>query len=154
MLRLLPSLSLFLLLTGCSADVPTTPNEQPVLNLPSECKDYDAARKGLQIECIYFDQSKNGQLAGVGDEWITLFTTSPVRTAGWVLNAGDDGQNFSLPDTVFERLTIYTTQAPDTAKGQVISLKHGNWLWNNTDPDTARLLDASRELVDIHTYQR
>ncbi len=142
-----------LVLAACSSNAtdpntPPTPDPEP----PAVKKPYDTARGGLQITAIYYDQARNLSVDTLEDEWIVLETLSPVRTAGWSIDAGDAKQRFPLPDTIRRALRIYTKNGPPNPTGEVLALHRGSWIWNNAEPDTARLYDASGNVVDIMTY--
>lgn len=121
---------------------------------PAIRREYDAARGGLQITRIYYDQKANGDSTGVMDEWIVLQNNASINTAGWSLNAGDAGQNYPLKNPIDRKLTIYTHAGPaysgDTI--QKLNLSSGKWIWNNSDPDTAWIFDAAGNVVDSMSY--
>jgi hypothetical protein len=75
--------------------------------------------------------------------------------AGWKLNAGDAGQDYALPDTLHHRLTIYTHAGRGSATDTTtlpLGLSGGKWIWNNSDPDTAWVLDDKGVVVDSLSY--
>lgn len=140
--------------TKSPADTTVTYDKGDSTRPPSAKRLYDGARGGVQITAIFYDQALNESATGLLDEWVIIQTTRPVRTAGWWLNAGDDGQNYVLPDTISGSLTVYTHDGPTNPTGATMAL-HLNpvrWIWNNKDPDTARVYDDKDSVVSTFIY--
>jgi hypothetical protein len=142
------SLLLAATLAACSSTSDPTPTVQ---SPPVKKRDYDPARGGVQITAIYYDQAKNSEITGVNDEWIVLESQNDTPTTGWHLDAGDIYQFYDLPETLHRRLYIYTRAGVGTSD-TTMALGLSRWIWNNEDPDTARLYDADGSLVDTFTY--
>jgi hypothetical protein len=117
---------------------------------------YDSSKGGVQIMKIFFDQALNGDVFEWNDEWIVLQSNGITSTKDWYLNAGDPGQDYALPDTIYGQLTIYTHVAPDTTSrtSQSLRLSPTKWIWNNADPDVAYLYDANHTLVSTMSYPK
>ncbi len=131
----------------------TYDNGDGTTRAPSAKRRYDSAKGGVQITAIYYHQTRNDSAYGLNDEWVVLQTARPTRTAGWRLNAGDAGQDSPLPDTIFTTLTIYTREVPTNPVGLSQAFHITNrWIWNNTDPDTARVYDNTGAIVNAFTY--
>lgn len=121
---------------------------------PAAGHGYDVARGGVQITKIYYNQRLNKEKYGLEneDEWIILEAAGNLPTNGWWLNAGDSGQNYPLPDTIYRKLYIYTKRGPGYENDTIMTLKKGSWIWNNAAPDTAWLYDANMNVVDSMSY--
>lgn len=115
---------------------------------------YDAARGGVQITAIYFDQSQNRDTFSIEDEWMVLESAQPASIKGWHMDAGDAGQQYALPDSLHRRLVIYTRGDAAPPGDTVMTLELNRWIWNNSDPDTARVYNADGDLMDIVVYKR
>jgi hypothetical protein len=126
----------------------------PVLTGPVISRPYNTARGGVQITAIYFHQDSNQLVYGLLDEWIVLQSDRVQAINGWKLNAGDAGQDYALPDTLHRRLTIYTHTGRGAATDTtlLLGLSGGKWIWNNSDPDTAWVLDDKGMVVDSLSY--
>jgi len=116
---------------------------------------YNSAKGGAQIIAIYYDQNGNTSVFGKNNEWIIIQTDRNLSTRGWWLNAGDPLQDYTLPDTIFKYLTIYTHDRPGVPSRTTMSLglPLSTWIWNNSDPDTAWLYNEKHEIVDSLTYK-
>lgn len=150
--------SLFLLtvaLTIASCSSTTEPTPVPTVEMTKACRTYDGARGGVQITCIYYDQTDNGRKVGVNDEWIVIESSGTVNTTGWSFNAGDPNQTYPLPASITNRLTIYTHAVPDSVSSTATTLGYAanQWAWNNSEPDTARIINAQGQVVDMFTYR-
>jgi|GEM_PF-2963769 len=86
------------------------------------------------------------------DEWIVLEAAGNFPTKGWKIDADDNGQRYALPDTIYRKLYVYTKQGPGYVNDTIMTLNKGSWIWNNTEPDTARIFDANGNLVDLMSY--
>lgn len=160
---LLAPSALALLIASCSTSTePTTVNPIDTTIVtrkpegPSIRRDYNAARGGVQITRIYYDQNANFDSTGLLDEWIVLESNAVVNTAGWTLNAGDSGQNYPLRNPLNRKLILYTHTlhaglGDDTT--QWLGISPGRWIWNNSDPDTAWIYDANHNVVDSLSYK-
>ncbi len=151
------AVTLPIMIAACSTVEPDpeqkpTPTNQSTPRFRVAARTYNAARGGLQITGIYFDQDSNKALIGLEDEWIVLQTDRPMSTSGWTLNAGDVGQDYPLPDSITSKLTIYTKAGPTNPEGQVIALHLGRWIWNNIEPDVAWVYNDNHQIVDSMTY--
>ena len=112
---------------------------------------YDVSKGGVQIVAIQADQSNPKN-----DEWIVLQTNSRTSLNGWHINAGDAGQEYTLYSFINDSLVIYTHADPDpiNARDTGLFLSSGKFIWNNTNPDTARLYNSAGSLVDVFTYEK
>lgn len=126
---------------------------------PSATRRYDSTKGGVQITAIYYNQGLNETIYGLADEWVVLQAARPTRIAGWRLNAGDAGQDYPqlpdrFPDTISGSLTIYTHEGPTnpTTPSLALHIASNRWIWNNAEPDTARLYDSSGAVVSTFTY--
>jgi hypothetical protein len=146
---------------ACSTSEDTSPTVQSTppfsfdsldVNVPKHARLYDTARGGLQITLIAYDQTANKNATGVNNEWIEFRCQKPMSTYGYVLNAGDVHQNYSLPDSVFTFLRIYTQAQPNMNSKYEMSLGLNSWIWNNAGDDTARLSDPNGFAVDSLSY--
>ncbi len=158
------AVSLFLavlLLAACSSSAPSyqvAPDPDPVdtLQLPVARKTYDEGRGGAQLTAIYYNQGTNSERAGINDEWIIIESRGDISTAGWMLDAGDANQRYALPDAIHGRLYVYTHAGPAGGTNDTtfaLNLAGNRWIWNNAEPDTARLYDGSGAVIDIMTYK-
>jgi hypothetical protein len=152
-------LPVLVLVAACSDDSGTNPdpnntNRSDTLLYKDTVatRAYDKNRGGLQITAIYFNQGWNDSAYDLEDEWIVLESDAPISTSGWKLNAGDPLQNYPLPATINNRLTIYTRKDSAENTGSIKGLELNAWIWNNTEPDTARIYDAAGKLVHSVTY--
>jgi hypothetical protein len=145
---LVSSLALCGLLSACSQPTPN-PDSAPII-----VRNYDTTRGGVQITQIAYDQIANGR-TGVADEYIVLQSDGTKSIHGWSLNAGDPGQDYDLPDTIFSKLYVYTHTAPDPGSKTEcgLNLAPSKYIWNNSEPDTAILYDASSKMIDRLTYK-
>ena len=119
---------------------------------PSIKRPYSDVRGGVQITAVYYDQRANKDSSGLEDEWIVLESDAPVNTTGWTLNAGDRNQNYALRSPLNRKLIIYTKRGPDFTSDTTQALEYGNWIWNNSDPDTAWIYDGAGNVVDSMSY--
>lgn len=117
---------------------------------------YDNVRGGVQITLIAPDQSENYSRTGISDEWIELTSTGTTSIKGWWLNAGDYGQNYMLPDTIYGKLRLFTHFLHGGSKKYEYSLgvPDTKWIWNNADPDTAILFNDKMQVVSTFTYKK
>jgi hypothetical protein len=158
-----PTFALVLTIAACSSSTePQTSNPVDTTVVarkpegPSIRRDYDAARGGVQITRIYYDQKANFDSTGLEDEWIVLESNTVVNTAGWTLNAGDAGQNYPLRNPLNRKLILYThtihaSLGDDTT--QWLGISPGRWIWNNSEPDTAWIFDANHNVIDSLSYK-
>lgn len=145
---------------ACSSTTePTDNNPDPTPqqeDTPSIKQQYNTARGSVQITKIYYHQDSNflSKIYNLNDEWIILEANGNIPTAGWSLDADDRNQRYLLPDTIYKKLYIYTRFGPGYENDTIMTLKRGStaWIWNNTTPDTARLYNAAKELVDFLGY--
>lgn len=161
LLQRLATLAIFsLLLAACSSSTEPQPagtnqnNQNDTLKRegPSIRRTYNSTRGGVQITAIYYDQNANRDSSGLFDEWIILESDTPVNTTGWMLNAGDDNQDYPLRPLLNRKLMIYTKSGPGFTSDTTQALGYGNWIWNNSDPDTAWVYDAAGNVVDSMSY--
>ncbi len=105
----------------------------------------------VQITHIFFD----GVVARVeSDEYavITNVGGSPVNLGGWLLNAGDDGQNFVFPSFDLQpgqSCRVYTNENHPEWCG--FNYGRGSAIWNNKG-DCGYLYDSSGALVSERCY--
>jgi micrococcal nuclease len=103
------------------------------------------------IRSIYFDgavprveSDEYAEIANVGSD--------PVDLKGWVLNAGDPGQNFNFPSYVLnpgQFCRVYTNENhPDTCG---FSFGSGQAIWNNKG-DCGYLYNSKKEVVSEYCY--
>lgn len=147
------SILLPLLLTTALMACSSTSEPAPTVQSPPAAKrDYDPVRGGVQITAVYYDQDANQATTGLYDEWLVLESQGDASTAGWHIDADDAKQFYSLPSTIHGTLSIYTRKGPG-ASDTTMALDLSKWIWNNTDPDTARLYDDRDSLVDTFAYK-
>lgn len=146
------SIILATVLASCSSSTtdPTPPVTSP--QGPAAKRQYNASKGGVQITAIYYDQTKNGDSTGTMDEWVVIESDHPRRIAGWKLDANDPSQQYSLPDSIQSKLTVYTREGPSVPVGETLALHLSSWIWNNAEPDTARIFDANKTLMDSLSY--
>lgn len=79
---------------------------------------------------------------------------SPVNLQGWVLKDISDGSpSFTFPSFVLQpgrRIRVYTNQVHPEWGG--FSFNWGRAIWDNTNPDTAALYDATGNEVSRKSY--
>lgn len=125
----------------------------PFVEAPSIKSPFEAGGGGVQITRIYFHQDSNMIRHGLRAEWVVLESYRDMPTKGWWLDASD-GQRFPLPDTLYRKLYIYSPNGPgydnDTVK--IWKRSANAWVWNNTEPDTGKIINADGEVVDFITY--
>ena len=107
----------------------------------------------VRIECVFFDGVVPRSEA---DEYvqITNFGSAAVDLAGWRLTDIADG----TPTLVFpsyllgpgESVRVYTNQIHQEWGG--FSFRFGRAVWNNSDPDTAALIDDAGEVASVRSY--
>lgn len=88
------------------------------------------------------------------DEYVEVRNTgsAPANLAGWMINAGDPGQNFSFPSYELgpgESCRVYTNEYHPDSGG--FSFGRGQAIWNNKG-DCGYLYDASGSQVDSYCY--
>jgi hypothetical protein len=156
---------------GCSESTPTNNDKKDTTGTPLDTnallrdtletdttfvtRIYNSSRGGVQIVNIYFDQGSNADLFGIDDEWVVLQANGNVSTKGWELDAGsNDGQHYDLPDSIYGTLTIYTHAVPggNTREKIGLGVAGNRWIWNNSEPDVARIYDERGSLVDAMSY--
>lgn len=117
-------------------------------------RDYRAGRGKVQITAIYFHQTLNQRYYGLNDEWVILESDRVMPTKGWKIDASD-GQQYDLPDTIYRKLYIYTMKGPGYENDTIKTLNQPGtrWIWNNTEPDTAKVLNPGGGVVDQLTYK-
>jgi hypothetical protein len=103
------------------------------------------------IQSVYYD---GGVYRVESDEYTVVANTgsSPVNLAGWLLNAGDGGQNFRFPDHVLApgaSCRVYTNEFHPESCG--FSFGKGSAIWNNGG-DCGFLYDPNGALVDEYCY--
>lgn len=139
-------------IAACSSNNTTEPNPTPKPEPPTKKKQYDAAKGGVQITAIYYNQGENLRLTGLNDEWIVIESDRDISLEGWVLDASD-GQRFPFDRSIHRKLVIYTRQGPTgTPSDTTVAMDRGNWIWNNSEPDIATLFDEEGRVVDRMTY--
>lgn len=145
---------------ACSSNEGTTnpdPNPNPTQKPepPVHKKQYDVAKGGVQIIAVYYDQMKNMEVYRLDhqDEIVVLESDDTVSLEGWILDANDPEQRFTLDRPIRHTLWIYTKQGPVGTSDTVLALNYKtNWIWNNSNHDIARLFNDKGELVDSLTY--
>jgi hypothetical protein len=122
-------------------------------------KNYNTSKGGVQITRIYYDQNMNRDSALLGltvpDECVLLETNTPTSLNGWVLDASDNQLfRFDTSVRINDKLYIFTEDGPTTSSTTAhwITLGRGSFVWNNAEPDTAKLFNESGVLVDMATY--
>ncbi len=139
-----------------ATDTLTFPPDTTTYSVPDTIpvkRAYRPGRGKVQITGIYFHQNLNERYYGLNDEWVILESDRNISTKGWKIDASD-GQVFPLPDTLYRKLYIYTTKGPgyenDTIK--IWTPKRSTWVWNNAEPDVAKVLNPAGGVVDQLTY--
>ncbi|MDB5032878.1 MAG: hypothetical protein JWQ98_119 [Chlorobi bacterium] len=162
-----PLLLLMAIMVGCSKTDPASPGTQDTTHLTDTTglsdslakqhavgKGYNVSRGGVQITTIHYDQAFDSTRFGVMDEWLLLQSDRNVSIEGWKLDADDIGQVYSLHDSLYKTLTIYTHKAPTPSMLALsLNLSPGTWIWNNSTPDTARIYDDKGTLIDSFGYK-
>ncbi len=103
------------------------------------------------ISTVYYD----GRVARVeSDEYAEIANVgnAAINIGGWLLNAGDDGQNFRFPSLELgpgTRVRIYTNEIHAESGGY--SFGKGQAIWNNKG-DCGYLFDSSGTQVDRYCY--
>jgi hypothetical protein len=116
-------------------------------------KDYDTTKGGLQIIKIYYDQDSNEGVWKFKDEVILLVTDTPVFTTNWMLDADDEDQRYNLPPYIEDSLYIYThTRQGRWSSEFDLKVSGSRWIWNNSEPDTARILGPTGDVIDSYSY--
>ena len=137
-------------IASCTTKI-TEPTPTQTVDPPSIKKAYDATKGGVQITHVYYNQTLNDSLTGVNDEWVVLESSGHTSIDGWVLDAGDD-QRFTLQGAIHGRLLVYTKEGPTTSNEEWVAQHRKVWIWNNSEPDTARLYNNNGDLIDSMTY--
>ena len=160
---LLLSLPVLMMIAACSDNSTTNPDPNNNNNNNGSdslvykdgvvTREYDGPQGGVQITGIYYDQGLNKSMRGEDDEWIVIEATAPRSTSGWKLNAGDPTQDYPLPATINKRLIIYTKKDPSSNTDSTLGLGLNNWIWNNSDPDVARIYNEQGQAVDSMSYR-
>jgi endonuclease YncB( thermonuclease family) len=106
---------------------------------------------GVQIIAVYAD-GVNGR--SEPDEYCEIKNTGSESTnlAGWRLNAGAQGQDFTFPAYVLapgQTCRVYTNETHSESGG--LSFASGRALWSNAG-DCGYLYDASGQQVSAHCY--
>jgi endonuclease YncB( thermonuclease family) len=132
---------------GLWGGVVTAP--EPVENTP------EPTAAGVQaqvvIQHIFFD----GLVSRVeSDEYAEIANVgaAPVDIGGWLLNAGDPGQNFTFPGYVLQpgqTCRVYTNESHPESGG--FSFGSGRAIWNNKG-DCGFLYDASGQAMSEYCY--
>jgi hypothetical protein len=146
-------------IAACStAATDPTPDPTPVVKPEpiSVKKPYDNTKGGVQITRVYYNQAQNRDSALLGltaqDECILLESVDHTSIEGWKLDASDS-QLFTLQGSIHGKLYIFTKDGPTASAEPVIALHYGSWIWNNAEPDTAKIFNERGELVDAMTYR-
>lgn len=89
------------------------------------------------------------------DEYAVIANTgtAAINIGGWLLNAGDPGQNFTFPNfnlAAGQVCRVYTNENHPESCG--FSFGIGRAIWNNTDADCGYLYDASGKEVSNYCY--
>ena len=120
--------------------------EDPTITLtPSETN--------VRIDCIFFDGAVSRTEA---DEYvqITDHGSSDQGITGWVLrDNGDNNQSFTFPGFILNSaatIRVYTNEVHPEWGG--FSFGRGSSIWNNSEADTAILLDQEDQAVSAQTY--
>jgi len=142
-------LSLFALLASCSDDaVPNDPGPAYTVHK----RDYNEAVGGPQIVEIWPNQAENKARFGWEDEVLVIQTNRKTSLEFNTLYAGDSGQYYPLPASIeVGKLYVYT-KTNHSAYGQEHPLRLNTWIWNNSEPDTARLINDLGTTISEMTY--
>ncbi|MCX6044593.1 MAG: lamin tail domain-containing protein [Chloroflexi bacterium] len=104
------------------------------------------------IQSVFYD----GAVYRVeSDEYAVIANTgtAAINIGGWLLNAGDPGQNFTFPSFTLaagQVCRVYTNEIHPESCG--FSFGIGRAIWNNTDADCGYLYDASGQEVSNYCY--
>jgi hypothetical protein len=150
---------LLVLVAACASDSLTPIDESDKLpsdaindGVPKYEKPYDSLTSKLQITLIAYNQAKNAETLGDTNEWIEFRSSRTLVTKGWTWNAGDPSQSYALPDTIFKFYRVYTrAHSPIVVKYEK-TLALNQWIWNNSEADTARVFDDTGAVVDMLSY--
>ena len=127
--------------------LPMAPSPAPP---PAELAERDGTAR-IIIENVYFD----GQVYRVeSDEYAVIANVGgiPANIGGWLLNAGDRGQDFVFPSIELapgQRVRVYTNEYHPESGG--FSFGSGSAIWNNKG-DCGVLLDNARTQVSSYCY--
>lgn len=106
----------------------------------------------LVIECVQFQ----GEAPRDADEYVHIRNDGPgaVQLMDWRLQDITTGYpTFTFPSYMVgpgESVRVYTNQVHPEHGG--FSYDYGNAIWNNTNPDTAGLIDPSGVTVSQKSY--
>ncbi|MEZ4713689.1 MAG: lamin tail domain-containing protein [Caldilineaceae bacterium] len=143
--------SIPLLPTPTSAPTnPSPPVTQPPAPPPAALAE-NAGTARIIIEGVYYD----GQVPRVeSDEYAIIANVgdASANLGGWLLNAGDRGQDFIFPGIELapgQRVRVYTNEYHPESGG--FSFGSGKAIWNNKG-DCGILLDSSRVEMSSYCY--
>ena len=107
----------------------------------------------VRIECIFYD----GEVRSTeSDEYVQIINSDAeaVNLEGWVLVDSADGRpSFVFPALILSpgvRVRVYTNEVHPEWAG--FSFGSGRSIWNNSDPDTAALIDVRGNQVATASY--
>ena len=127
-----------------ASDAPSAPAEQAPAVQPS-------GSPNITIRTVNYD---GGVYRVESDEYVEVANTGsvPANLAGWMINAGDPGQNFSFPGYELapgQSCRVYTNENHPDSGG--FSFGRGQAIWNNKG-DCGYLYDSSGNQVDSYCY--
>ena len=107
----------------------------------------------MVIQCIFF---AGQQPYYESDEYVQIANLglAPQDIAGWVLENAEEGYpSFTFPDYVLppgEVIRVYTNEYHPETGG--FTFGSGRAVWDDRDPELARLLDVGGTVVSEKTY--
>jgi uncharacterized protein YraI len=155
------------LVTSAPADLPaaaappaeTSPAETRTEEAPAQVSAQDpappepapAGSPNVTIRYVNYD---GGVYRVESDEYVEVANTgsAPANLGGWVINAGDPGQNFYFPSFELgpgQTCRVYTNESHPDSGG--FSYGSGRAIWNNKG-DCGVLFDAAGNQVDSYCY--
>ncbi len=136
-----------------STDTPPPIATSPPTATPEPTATPPPAEAQLEIVCVFFDGVVK---TTESDEYVVVRNAgnAVAQLAGWILIDSADGKpEFVFPDYLLGpgvSVRVYTNEVHLEHGG--FSFGSGRAIWNNTDPDTAALLDPGRREVSSATY--
>lgn len=142
---------------GVPASIPTPipaptaasrPPAPPTATTPAAVQP-PAQTGGVEITYVYYD-GKERQTEGDEYAVVTNNTNAPVNLRGYLLNAGDNGQDFYFPSFVLgpgENVRVYTNR---NISG-TFSFDYGRAIWNNNG-DCGYLYNSDGNEISEYCY--